>query len=124
MAKAFSERDIFVGCSHGGVGYGDVLERDPQQVIRDLREEIISEWVVRNVYRVVYDPVTLHVQEDETQERRSHARKERIKKGMNYRNFVKGWGRRKPPEDILKYYGKWPDASGDGNNEQSGTNRG
>jgi acetophenone carboxylase len=109
-AQGFKEGDIFVGCSHGGVGYGDVLERDPLLVIQDLRREIISEWVAGNVYHVVYDPVTLAVDEAETSKRRSQARKRRIQQGLKYKDFGTEWSRRRPADDILKYYGSWPDA--------------
>ncbi len=109
-AGSFKESDIFVGCSHGGVGYGDVSERDPQLVIQDVKRDIISEWVARNVYHVVYDPATLVVDEEETTKRRNEVRRERIKQGIHYKGFLKNWTGRRPPEGILKYYGSWPNA--------------
>lgn len=107
-AEAFKEGDIFVGCSHGGVGYGDVLERDPHSVMKDLKQQIISEWVARHVYKVVYDPSTFEVNEDETIKERSIARKRRIIQGNSYDEFVAQWSKKRPPEGILKYYGIWP----------------
>ena len=108
-AREYSEGDIFVGCSHGGVGYGDVLERDPLKVMEDLRRGIISEWVARNVYRVVYEPGDYVVDLVETEKSRKRERKARIKRGMPYHQFIKQWLGRKPPEKILKYYGSWPE---------------
>jgi acetophenone carboxylase len=108
-AQAFKEGDIFVGCSHGGVGYGDVLERDPRSVVRDVRREIISDWVARNVYHVVYDPVTFTVDQDETRKRRAAARKERIRKGLKHDEFQREWRTLKPAQSILSYFGPWPD---------------
>ncbi len=107
-AREFSEGDIFVGCSHGGVGYGDVLERDPLKVMADLKQGIISEWVARNVYYVVYEPETYGVDLVETEKRRERERKDRIKRGIRYRSFMKEWSQRKPDSKILKYYGPWP----------------
>ena len=39
----------------GGGGWGDPLERDPQQVLRDVRNEIISKESARDEYGVVVD---------------------------------------------------------------------
>lgn len=111
QALAFKEGDIFVGCSHGGVGYGDVLERDPHAVVKDLRSGIISDWVARNVYRVVYDPVTFTVYETETAAKRDAVRRDRIENGCGYEDFVRDWGKRRPGDDVLRYYGKWPEAT-------------
>ena len=38
-----------------GGGYGDVLERDPQDVMRDAEEDLVSQNVANNVYKVIYD---------------------------------------------------------------------
>lgn len=108
-AKPFKEGDIFVGCSHGGVGYGDVLERDPMLVMKDVKQQIISGWVAQNVYHVVYDPITLTVDQDETLKKRALVRKDRIKKGLKYEDFLAKWSKQRPADKILAYYGRWPD---------------
>jgi acetophenone carboxylase len=110
-AMPFAEGDVFVGCSHGGVGYGDVLERDPALVMEDVQNGIISDWVARNVYCVAYDPVTMTVLRTETQEQRNAARKARLASGRSYQSFFAEWADIKPPDNILKYYGTWPDAA-------------
>ena len=107
-ASEFAEGDIFVGCSHGGVGYGDVLERDPLNVMKDLKQGIISKWVARNVYHVVYEPETHVVDMAATEKDREKERIKRIKRGMPYHQFMKAWSRQKPDAKILKYYGPWP----------------
>ena len=48
-AAPVMEGDIFVGNSLGGGGYGDVLDREPQSVIKDLKDELISDWVAQNI---------------------------------------------------------------------------
>jgi hypothetical protein len=30
---------------------------------------------------------------------------------MTFQEFTKEWSRKKPPEELLKYYGSWPDAA-------------
>jgi acetophenone carboxylase len=107
-SKEFAEGDIFVGCSHGGAGYGDVLERDPLKVMKDLKQGIISKWVAREVYHVVYEPDTYWVDLAETARKREKERKNRIKRGLGYDSFMKTWTRQKPDLKILKYYGPWP----------------
>ena len=102
--------DVFVGLRTGAGGYGDVLERDPDLVMQDLRNEIISHWTAENVYKVVYDREQFQVDSKATQELRKEERKERLKRGKTYKEFEKEWQQRKPPEEAMKFYGSWPDA--------------
>lgn len=101
--------DIFVEFSSGGAGYGDVLERDPESVVADLRNGKISNWVVKNVYCVVYDPETMSLDLDKTNTCREVVKNERCQNGLSYHCFLEEWFKLKPPEEILKYYGRWPD---------------
>tara|TARA_R110002072_G_scaffold63634_12_gene158126 strand:+ start:1206 stop:2963 length:1758 start_codon:yes stop_codon:yes gene_type:complete len=48
-----TENVRFVTQSPGGGGYGPAIERDPENVLRDWRDEIISEATMRDVYGVV-----------------------------------------------------------------------
>ncbi|MEE8419768.1 MAG: hydantoinase B/oxoprolinase family protein, partial [Dehalococcoidales bacterium] len=61
----------------GGYGYGDVLEREPQAVVDDIRNEIISDWAAKNVYHVAYDAETWTADEEKTAELRKQMRKDR-----------------------------------------------
>ena len=103
--------DIFVEFSSGGPGYGDVLERDPHSVIADVRQGIISEWTARHVYLVAFDSQTYELDEEKTVSLRNEARLERCSRGMPYRRFVRYWEKLKPSDELLKYYGRWPDAA-------------
>ncbi len=47
------EGETWNGVSAGGGGWGNPLDRDPEQVRRDLRDEWISEDTARNVFGVV-----------------------------------------------------------------------
>ena len=94
----------------GGQGYGDVLERDPQAVVNDVRDEIISDRTAANVYHVAYDEETWTADEEKTAELRKKERDDRLSRGRSYDEFEKEWLTKKPPEDQLTYYGSWPDA--------------
>jgi N-methylhydantoinase B/oxoprolinase/acetone carboxylase alpha subunit len=67
--------DVIRFCQASGGGYGDPLERDPQQVARDVRDELISRSTAQNVYGVALDPKTGQAQEAETRKLREAARK-------------------------------------------------
>src|SRR5262249_54930228 len=96
--------------SGGGPGYGDPLERDPTAVLEDLKKKIISEWTARNIYRVAYDPERAKLDADATKRLRDEERKSRLARGKPFAEFQEEWTRKKPPEDILQFYGRWPDA--------------
>ena len=98
------------GATGGGHGYGDVLEREPQAVVNDIRDEIISDWAAINVYHVAYDAETWTADEEKTAELRKQEREDRLRRAKSYVEFEKEWLKRKPTEDQLTYYGSWPDA--------------
>ncbi|RLE50207.1 MAG: hypothetical protein DRJ33_07610 [Candidatus Methanomethylicota archaeon] len=102
--------DLAVTSTSGGSGYGDPLDRDPNLVIKDLENGIISEWVARNIYKVVFDPETLEIDYKATEEERRREREERKRRGKRYDKWVEEWEKMTPPKDFLKFYGTWPDA--------------
>jgi acetophenone carboxylase len=105
------EGDILAASTNGGGGYGDVLERDPASVLLDVLHLTISPEVAHDVYRVVFDPETMLLDEESTAHSRDEARRERARRGRPYAEFVKDWSARRPPESILTYYGEWPSAA-------------
>ena len=54
----------------GGGGWGDPLDRDPARVLRDVRNEYVSEESARDDYGVVIDTATWTVDEAATEARR------------------------------------------------------
>ena len=94
----------------GGCGYGDVLERNPDMVMDDLRNEIISHWTAENVCHVVYNRERLEVDYERTGQIRQRVREERLTRGKRYEEFEKEWSLLKPPDKALESYGSWPDA--------------
>ena len=102
--------DVFVVNSAGGGGYGDVLERDPDMVMADIRNRHITDWVAQNIYLVAYNPQTLKVDFQETGRLRAQERADRLRRGKPFDEFEREWLQKKPKDEILKYYGSWPDA--------------
>ena len=100
------EGDIWILQCGGGGGYGDPLERDPQAVMKDLREELITDWVAETIYRVVYDDEHLIVDEEATAAARTAERRSRIARGKPYDEFVAGWRRDEPPAEV-PFFGSW-----------------
>ena len=95
----------------GGALLGDRarLERDPSGVIEDLRKQIISDWTARNIYKVAYDPERHKVDVEKTRQLRDEERNARIARGKSYADFERDWNKLSPPQEILQYYGSWPD---------------
>lgn len=101
--------DIIVHMNAGGAGYGDVLLRNPNKVMEDLKKEIISHWVAQNVYKVVYDPETFTIDDERTEKERRREREDRKKRGKLYDEFEREWLERRPPPQAMKYFGSWPE---------------
>jgi len=112
------EGDILYIHSHGGGGYGDVLERDPALVVKDVKDGTTSEWTARNIYRVAYDQQTFEIDEAKTRKLREKERKDRIKRAKPYDEFENEWKQKSPDEDLLEYFGIWP-GTGLGSDEKS-----
>jgi N-methylhydantoinase B/oxoprolinase/acetone carboxylase alpha subunit len=108
--KVYAEGDVLFGFSGGGPGYGDPLERDPQQVIDDLGKNIISDWTAKNIYRLAYDPERRKLDVEKTKQQRDEERRARLARGKSYEEFHREWNKKSPPKEILQWYGSWPDA--------------
>ena len=109
--RPYMENDVItVAFATGGAGYGDPLERDPEAVGDDIDKGLVSEWAAEHVYQVVWDPQRRRVDAAATERRRAAERRARIARGRPYEEFEAEWLQRKPPEEILTWYGSWPDA--------------
>ena len=109
MAVAFElypEGELFMTSQGGGGGYGDVLDREPEQVMKDLEEGIINDHTATTLYGVVYDPTTLAVDIEATERRREGIRQERIKQGKPWDQFLAEHVNEEPPEDV-PFFGSW-----------------
>jgi len=103
-----ADGEIYMICQGSGGGYGDVLERDPALVMKDLAEDLMSHENARDIYQVVYDERTLTVDVEGTLKRREEYRRARIARGRPFDAFCKEWVSAQPPEDV-PYFGCWDD---------------
>jgi hypothetical protein len=108
--RPYDEGDIMTfAFSAGGAGYGDPLEADPEQVARDFRDGLISEWSMREVYRVAYDEQDEQVLVAETEQLRDFERTARRQRDRPWDAFAAEWERLSPPAELLTWFGSWPD---------------
>jgi N-methylhydantoinase B/oxoprolinase/acetone carboxylase alpha subunit len=104
--EACAEGEIYMICQGAGGGYGDVLERDPALVMKDVEEGLLSPGLAAQLYRVAFNPDNLVVDPEATRELRDRERRARIDRGVPYDEFVERWVRDGPSEDI-NYMGSW-----------------
>jgi len=70
-----------IGYSFGcGGGYGDPLDRDPQKVMEDVKNESVTLRTAANIYGVILHPRICEVDFKKTEERRQEMRMERLSK--------------------------------------------
>lgn len=108
--RLYREGDLLFGFSGGGPGYGDPLERDPEAVLKDVKNNIISEWTARNIYKVAFDSERGKLDAEQTGRLRDAERRSRLARGKPYDEFHQAWNQKRPPEEILRFYGAWPNA--------------
>lgn len=63
--------EIYRAVSGNGGGMGPPTERDPQRVLRDFRDDLVTLEEAADIYGVVIDPETRTIREDETERRRA-----------------------------------------------------
>ena len=107
-AQGFGEADLVVHSVGGAGGYGDVLERDPKLVRRDLDEALITRDVAEKIYGVALDRAG-GIDAASTARKRGAIRAERLAKGQRFEGFIKTWAKRRPPKAIIEKYGNWPE---------------
>jgi acetone carboxylase, alpha subunit len=101
-----SDGEIYMICQGSGGGYGDVLERDPELVMKDLREDLMSHDNAWDLFRVVYDRDNLIVDVEATEKARADERKARIARAKPFEAFCKDWVTPEPPTEV-PYMGSW-----------------
>ena len=100
--------ELYMMSQGAGGGYGDVLERDPRAVVKDVELNRITDKVAREIFAVAYDPETFVLDIEGTKTLRGQARKARLERGKPYAEFVQEFVTPEPPKDLL-YYGSWGD---------------
>ncbi|QHS10309.1 hydantoinase B/oxoprolinase family protein [Sinimarinibacterium sp. NLF-5-8] len=104
------EGEIYMICQGSGGGYGDVLERDPELVMKDVRDDLMSHENAWDIYRVVHDRETLIVDVEATAQARADERLARIARAQPFDAFCKTWTTPEPPANV-PYLGSWDDPS-------------
>ena len=111
MAMTFEicqQGEVYMMCQGTGAGYGDVLLRDPANVMKDIEENLISHETARDIFKVEFNPITLLVDEAATKAARDAERRSRLARGKPFDDFVAEFVTPEPPEH-LPYYGSWDD---------------
>ena len=109
-AEPFKDGDLIVRSVGAGGGYGDVLDRDPALVVRDLEEDLITPDVAERIYGVVIDRQTRLV--DQASNRETARQRSAPSGGRRAsRSTISSPNgcKRKPKADILHHYGNWPE---------------
>ncbi len=79
FTRTFRAGDVFRYEMAGAGGWGDPLERDPVQVLRDARNAYVSVEAAREEYGVVIDARSWRVDTAETAQRRAEMRRSRTR---------------------------------------------
>lgn len=112
QVRPYEEGDVItVSFSTGGAGYGDPLERDPDAVLDDVKMNLISKVTAENVYHVAFSGEDEYVDYERTEQLRQEEREARLARGKPWDEFMAEWSEMKPPEDILEWFGSWPDGA-------------
>ncbi|MCC7121682.1 MAG: hydantoinase B/oxoprolinase family protein [Gammaproteobacteria bacterium] len=98
--------ELYLQSQGAGGGWGDVLDRDPALVAKDLEEGIISTATAQDIYRIVLDPRTGAVDPQSTEAARTAERAARLARSLPYAEFAAAWNRDTPPAGV-PYYGAW-----------------
>lgn len=74
--------DINACVQSGGGGYGDPLERDPEMVLKDVKNGDVTIPFAKTAYGVVIDPKTITVDVKATEKQRKEMIEERLREGI------------------------------------------
>lgn len=99
--------EMYIMSQGTGGGYGDVLEREPESVMADIRNGIVSPEVAEAVYAVMIDPVTRALDLAGTEARRAEVRRQRLQNGRPFAEFAAAWNTPGPRELPAPYFGCW-----------------
>ena len=99
-ARQLNPGDLFAIKYWGGGGLGDPIQRDPENIIKDLKNEVTDFDTVERVYCVKIDPQTLEVDAAATEKMREQRRKERLEKGMPGKKYVQNMVERRKTHDL------------------------
>ena len=102
----YREGELFMMSQGAGGGYGDVLERDPERVMKDIEEGIASLETARDLYKVVFDAHSLVVDQAATDSARAKEREDRLSRGLDWGEFIERYVTAEPPTHV-PFFGAW-----------------
>ena len=109
--RPYNEGDVVTfAFSCGGTGYGDPIDRDAGSIEYDIVKDILSPEIAKRVYKAVWSEDSRSIDVQATETLRSNERAARKARGKPYDEFEREWLKQKPRDEILTYYGTWPDA--------------
>jgi|TARA_R100001244_G_scaffold20643_2_gene21386 N-methylhydantoinase B/oxoprolinase/acetone carboxylase alpha subunit len=95
--------------SCGGTGFGDPLDRDLESVGVDIDKGVVTRDVALSIYGAIWDDQFERVDIEASEAERVRLKAARISRGVTWNDFDASWAKKKPSEEILKYYGSWPE---------------
>lgn len=99
-----SEYDLYLSVLRGGNGLGDVLERDPQAVVRDLNEGYLLPRFASSTYGVIAHQDSegnWTIDADATTSRREQMRKERLARSVPVEEWLKEQRQKVEQKDFI-----------------------
>ena len=76
-----------------------------------MTKNLVSAEVAGRVYGVAFDDRTGRVDAAATRSERARHVADRLSRGRPFDEFEAEWSQRKPPEEILEFFGSWPDGA-------------
>jgi hypothetical protein len=81
--RVLTQGDMWHSTTHSGAsGLGDPLERDPELIVQDVLNRMVSLDVAQRAYAVAIDPETLEIDHEQTQKLREERKRERLEQGI------------------------------------------
>ena len=88
--RVLSQGDMWHSTTHtGACGLGDPLERDPELIVQDIRNKMVTLDVAQKAYAVAIDPKTLEIDHKKTEKLRAERKKERLQQGIPGFTYLK-----------------------------------
>jgi len=100
--QAFEDYDLYLNLMRGGPGFGDPIERTPENIEGDLNGNYVLPRFAETVYGAQLskdDEGLWHVDTDATAKRRDEMKKERMAKGMPVKEWIKQEAKRVQAKD-------------------------
>ncbi len=106
------EGELYMISGGAGGGYGDVLDREPEAVIKDVDESVISAATARDIYKIVFNEETLALDVEATEQARQAEYAARIARGVDWDSYQAKHVVDTPDALPVPYFGAWNENKG------------